>query len=114
MAYGLKVAATALLQTIESRRRPWSTAGDDVGGIHLYWRSPAFPGQRNTVHGNIVVGFRYAINDNCSGNHTSHNWIYQNRLSSGIYRRAGTGYAGRIEHNVSQANPNEEVVPIAY
>jgi parallel beta-helix repeat protein len=90
------------------------STGHDVGGIHLYWRSTGFPCQRNTIRSNVVVGYRYAINDNCWGNQTSHNWIYENRVSSGIYRRAGANYAGRIDGNVSQVNPNQAVTPTIY
>ncbi|CAM4097520.1 right-handed parallel beta-helix repeat-containing protein [Paenibacillus alkaliterrae] len=90
-----------------------ASAGGAAGGIRLVWISSTYPCHRNIVRDNFVRGFVTGVNDDCGGDIISYNWIEGNRVST-IYRRAGAGYAGRIERNVSTGNPNTDVAGTTY
>jgi parallel beta-helix repeat protein len=75
-----------------------TSTGGQWGGIFLYWRSSAFPTQRNIVQTNSISGFVSSINDDCWGNIASDNQILNNTVDT-IYRRAGSGYTGVVSGN---------------
>jgi parallel beta-helix repeat protein len=86
-----------------------STAGQATGGIHLYWRSATYPGKRNRIRNNVVVGFVQAIFDNCWGDNASYALI-ENNVATPVNHKGTTGYTGVINNNRKDTDHTASVV----
>ena len=80
-----------------------SSAPGERGGIFVYFRSPEYPAQHNTIRGNTIRGYRTGINDECWGNVNSQN-SFENNIAPNLFHRASGGdWGGKALQNRTEA-----------
>ncbi len=73
------------------------------GGIFVYFRSPAYPAQHNSIRGNTIRDFRTGINDECWGDVNSQNSFENNVAPNLFHRAAGGSWGGKALQNRTEA-----------
>lgn len=81
-----------------------------TAAIVIAWASKNYQAQHNLIIDNKIIGWKYSITDDCSGDHASFNNI-SNNLVSGILSHRGTnGWTGRMIENFQLQNNNKAAV----